>query len=39
MSNDERTAIVDRVIWNNGTLEQLYTQLDELLREIGLASG
>jgi dephospho-CoA kinase len=39
MSNEERAAIVDRVIWNNGTLEQLDAHLDGLLREIGLTRG
>lgn len=31
MSNDERVAIVDRVIWNDGTLEDLYGRLDVAL--------
>ena len=33
MSNEERGSIVDRVIWNEGSLEELYVQLDDLLRE------
>jgi len=37
MSNDERVAIVDRVIWNDGTLEDLYGRLDVALAEIGEA--
>ncbi len=39
MSNEERRAIVDRVIWNEGTLEELYAQLDEALELVGLAHG
>lgn len=39
MTNDERAAIVDRVIWNDGSLESLYTQLDALLGERGLSRG
>jgi dephospho-CoA kinase len=35
MSNDERIKIVDRVIWNDGTLEDLYGHLDEALEELG----
>ena len=31
MTNDERCAIVDRVIWNEGTLEELHASLEELL--------
>jgi dephospho-CoA kinase len=34
-SNDEREKIVDRVIWNNGSLEDLYAQLDVALEELG----
>ena len=39
MSNDERSAIVDRVIWNEGTLDELYAQLDAALELVGLAHG
>jgi dephospho-CoA kinase len=35
MSNEERVAIVDRVIWNDGTLEDLYSRLDTALAELG----
>jgi dephospho-CoA kinase len=35
MSNDERVTLVDRVIWNNGTLDDLYEQLDIALAELG----
>lgn len=39
MSNDERAAIVDRVIWNEGTLDDLDRQVDEALAAEGLARG
>lgn len=39
MSNAERAAIVDRVIWNEGSLEDLYDQLATALQESGLAGG
>jgi dephospho-CoA kinase len=32
-SNNDRAALADRVIWNQGTLEELYAQLDEALRD------
>jgi dephospho-CoA kinase len=35
MSNDERIEIVDRVIWNDGTLDELYDRLDVALAELG----
>jgi dephospho-CoA kinase len=35
MSNDERVALVDRVIWNNGTMDDLYEQVDIALAEVG----
>jgi len=34
MDNDSRGAIVDRVIWNDGTLEELYGSLDQALDEL-----
>jgi dephospho-CoA kinase len=34
MDNDERAAIVDRVLWNDGTLDELYGSLDEALDEL-----
>jgi dephospho-CoA kinase len=37
MSNDERVAIVDRVIWNDGSFDELYGRLDEALVESGIA--
>lgn len=37
MSNDERVAIVDRVIWNDGTFDDLYGRLDEALVASGIA--
>jgi dephospho-CoA kinase len=39
MSNEEREAIVDRVLWNNGTLEELFGELNSALEETGLAGG
>ena len=39
MTNAQRAAIVDRVIWNEGTLDQLYQQLATALRESGLERG
>jgi dephospho-CoA kinase len=34
MDNDARAAIVDRVIWNDGTIEELYDSLDVALEEL-----
>ena len=31
MTNDERAAIADRIIWNEGSLDDLYQQLDQLM--------
>jgi dephospho-CoA kinase len=39
MSNEERAGIVDRVIWNDGSLHELHEQLDAALKESGLADG
>ncbi|MFI5035724.1 MAG: dephospho-CoA kinase [Acidimicrobiales bacterium] len=39
MTNEERAAIVDRVIWNEGTLDELYARVDEALAAEGLAGG
>lgn len=36
MSNEERAALVDRVLWNEGTLDDLYAQLDAALVELGV---
>lgn len=36
-SNDERLACVDDVIWNEGTKDELYGRVDELLADRGLA--
>ena len=35
--NDERLGAVDDVIWNEGTVAELYARVDELLAERGLA--
>lgn len=37
MTNEERLALADRAIWNEGTIEDLYGQLDAALVESGLA--
>jgi dephospho-CoA kinase len=39
MSNAERTAIVDRVFWNEGTLDELFAQVDAALVELGIHHG
>jgi dephospho-CoA kinase len=39
MSNDERERIVDRVFWNEGSLDDLFAQLDAALELVGLAHG
>ena len=39
MSNDERAEIVDRVLWNEGTLEELDREVDDALAAEGLARG
>lgn len=37
MGNEERLALADRAIWNEGTLESLYNEIDAALAESGLA--
>jgi dephospho-CoA kinase len=39
MSNDDRAAIVDRILWNEGTLDDLYAELDLALDDEGLSRG
>jgi len=39
MDNDQRSSIVDRVIWNEGSLEDLYRKLDAALMASGLGHG
>ena len=39
MSNEERAATVDRVLWNEGTVEDLYAELDRALADEGLSRG
>lgn len=34
MSNDERAALADRVIWNEGPLGELYARVDEALADL-----
>ena len=36
MDNEERLALADRVVWNEGTLADLSAGLDDLLNEAGL---
>jgi len=36
--NDERAALADRVLWNEGTLTELYAELDAAL-PAGLTRG
>jgi dephospho-CoA kinase len=37
MSNEERTRLADRVVRNEGTLEDLYKEVDAVLMELGVA--
>ena len=39
MSNDERIALADRVIWNEGTLDELHASVDRALVESGVVGG
>lgn len=39
MSNDERALLVDRVLWNDGTLDELDAELDAALGDVGLSRG
>ena len=39
MSNDERARLADRVIWNEGTLDELYAEVDAALDDEGLTRG
>ena len=39
MSDDERATSVDRVLWNEGTLDELHAELDEALRAAGISRG
>jgi len=34
LGNDERAALADRVIWNEGSLEELYARVDEALGDL-----
>jgi dephospho-CoA kinase len=36
ITNEEREAIVDRVIWNEGTIEELFDEIDRALAELGV---
>jgi dephospho-CoA kinase len=37
ISNEDRSKLVDKVIWNNGSLAELDEQLGENLRDLGLS--
>jgi len=39
ISNDERAALADRVLWNEGTLAELFAELDLALDDAGLVRG
>ncbi len=39
ISNEERSAIVDVVIWNDGTIDELFAKIDVQLRKSGLLDG
>jgi dephospho-CoA kinase len=39
VSNAERAASVDRLLWNEGTLEELHAEVDAALEESGLSRG
>jgi len=39
ISNEERSAIVDHVIWNDGTIDELFAKIDAQLRQSGLLDG
>jgi dephospho-CoA kinase len=39
ITNEERAASVDRVLSNEGTLDELYAELDDALRAEGLSRG
>jgi dephospho-CoA kinase len=37
ISNDERAAMVDRVLWNEGSPDELFAEVDVALRDEGIA--
>ena len=39
ISNDERAALADRVLWNEGTIDELFAELDVALEDAGLVRG
>jgi dephospho-CoA kinase len=39
ISNEERERIADRVFWNEGSLDELFAQLDAALELVGLRHG
>ena len=38
-TNEERVPLVDRVLWNDGTLEELHAKVDAELARCGLVHG
>jgi dephospho-CoA kinase len=38
-TNEQRASIADHVLWNNGTFDELYAQLDGQLLRCGLIDG
>jgi dephospho-CoA kinase len=39
ITNEERFSLVDHVLWNDGTIEELYLELDAQLTRSGLVHG
>lgn len=39
ITNEERASLVDQVLWNDGTIEELHAQLDTQLVRSGLSNG
>jgi len=39
MTNEERAAIADRVLWNEGSLDELYAQVDFAVAQLGADHG
>jgi dephospho-CoA kinase len=39
IGNDERARMADRVLWNEGTLDELYAEVDAALDDAGVSRG